>query len=621
MDDERRRQILQLYRAVLAQETTGRAATFLAGACGADAELRAALESLLAHQDSPEHFLEVPALEIAAQALSGSEAALTTPIEGRRLGAYRILHEIGRGGMGSVYLADRVDEAFHKRVAIKIVRPGLVDAQTIERFRQEREILAALDHPTIARIIDGGNTDEAVPYFVMDYVDGQPIDTWCDRHKAKVTQRLELFRAVCSGVQHAHDHLVLHRDLKPTNIFVTAEAGVKLLDFGIAKLLASDAVAGTSANTATATRVMTPAYASPEQVRGEPLSVTSDVYSLGVVLYELLTGHWPYRTHSRLHHEIARAICEEEPTVPSTVVGQVEDSLGEIGTTHPLTPETVSELRDGTPAQLRRRLEGDLDKILLKALDKDPARRYRSVEQFSEDVRLHLEGVPVAAREATYRYRAGTFIRRHPVGVVTAFLAMMALQVIGTTTVWEVRVKVPGPLTAGAVEVRPELLLMTYVALALLVAAVYFSRAHIMRFGSALVGSAVFSLLVVALPIAMRWRRFVVLKHSTQALMLYYTIYVLVGAIVALTGWRIARRFGWRGLAGFVAVVSIVGPIREQLYFTAARLMVVAPGRAPWIATSVTWACALLLSHAVMRLMAGPAQDDRLARSRSGTST
>ena len=224
MNDERRRQILQLFRAVLAQETTERAATFLAGACGADAELRAALESLLAHQDSAEHFLEVPALEIAAQALSGSEAALTTPIEGRRLGAYRILHEIGRGGMGSVYLADRVDEAFHKRVAIKIVRPGFVDAQTIERFRREREILAALDHPTIARIIDGGNTDEAMPYFVMDYVDGQPIDTWCDQHKANVTRRLELFRAVCSGVQHAHDHLVLHRDLKPTNIFVTAEA-------------------------------------------------------------------------------------------------------------------------------------------------------------------------------------------------------------------------------------------------------------------------------------------------------------------------------------------------------------------------------------------------------------
>ena len=173
-------------------------------------------------------------------------------MEDRRFGAYRILYEIGRGGMGSVYLADRVDQTFHKRVAIKIVRPGFADAEIIGRFRQEREILAALDHPTIARVIDGGSTDEGVPYFVMDYVDGQPIDTWCDQHKADVTRRLELFRAVCSGVQHAHDHLVLHRDLKPANIFVTADGGVKLLDFGIAKLLGSGAVLGTFVNTATA---------------------------------------------------------------------------------------------------------------------------------------------------------------------------------------------------------------------------------------------------------------------------------------------------------------------------------------------------------------------------------
>jgi eukaryotic-like serine/threonine-protein kinase len=344
MNAERRRQIAQLYRAVLAQDTADRA-TFLADACGADDELRETLESLLAHDYSAEHFLDVPELEgtthtgVASEGVAASEAAATTLMQDRRFGAYRILYEIGRGGMGSVYLADRVDQTFHKRVAIKIVRPEFRDAEIIGRFRQEREILAALDHPTIARVIDGGSTDEGVPYFVMDYVDGQPIDTWCHQHKADVTRRLELFRAVCSGVQHAHDHLVLHRDLKPANIFVTADGGVKLLDFGIAKLLGSGAVLGTFVNTATAMQIMTPTYASPEQVRGEPLSVTSDVYALGVVLYELLTGHWPYRTQSRLLHEVARAICEEEPTVPSIVIGQVDDARGQTGTTHPLTPE------------------------------------------------------------------------------------------------------------------------------------------------------------------------------------------------------------------------------------------------------------------------------------------
>ncbi len=614
MAAERWQQISQLYHALCARDRTGRT-EFLADACGGDSDLRETLESLLAHQGSAEHFMDVPALEIAGQMLSGSEMASTTRMEGRRFGAYRILRELGRGGMGSVYLADRVDEVFHKRVAVKIIQPGPAAGTIIERFRQEREILAALDHPTIARVVDGGNTDDGAPYLVMDYVDGQPIDTWCDQHKADVTRRLELFRAVCSGVQHAHDRGVLHRDLKPTNIFVTAEGGVKLLDFGIAKLMASDAVPGTPpATTATATRAMTPRYASPEQVRGERLSVTSDVYALGVVLYELLTGHWPYRTHSHLLHEITRAICEEDPVVPSTAVAEVPQRLDEIGTTHLLTPQTVNEVCEATLARLRRRLEGDLDKILLKALDKDPARRYRSVEQFSEDVRRHLEGLPVTAQEATFRYRAAKFTRRHRVGVVSTFLAMTALQMVGLTTTWEIRVKVPSPATAAVIELRPELLLMTYLSMALMVAAVYLSRAHLMRIGSALLGGAVFSLLVVALPIAMRWRRFVVVEHSTEALLLCCTIGVLIGAILALTGWRLERRFGRRGLAGFVVVVSIVGPIRERLYLTAAHVLIVAPGAGPWITASLTWVCALLLSYATMRFIAGPARDDRLAR-------
>jgi serine/threonine protein kinase len=604
--------------------------SFLAEACREDQSLRANVEALLAGDERANAagdplavdparalFPDVPTLDVATQTRADSEAAPATPMEGRHFGAYRILHEIGSGGMGSVYLANRVDETFHQRVAIKIVRPGFADAKITGRFRQEREILAALDHPTIARLIDGGSTDEGVPYFVMEYADGQPIDAWCDRHKADVTRRLELFRAVCSGVQHAHDHLVLHRDLKPANIFVTADGGVKLLDFGIAKLLAQPAFPGASTNTGTAMRVMTPRYASPEQVRGEPLSVTSDVYTLGVVLYELLTGHWPYRTQSRLLHEVTRAICEEEPTVPSTVVDQVDQVPSDTETPHPLTPEMISAVREGAPVRLRRRLEGDLDKILLKALAKDPVRRYRSVEQFSEDLRRHLEGMPVAAREDSYWYRASKFVRRHPVGVAAAILIAIAQQFSFMTTVWEFRVKVPAAAAAGAaVDVRPELVAYTYLVLALLVGAAYVSRAQTLRVAGSIVGGAIFSLFVTVVPISMGWRRFVPLEHSVQALWLLCAICIPFGAILALASWRIARRFGWRGLAAFVIVASIGAPIRERLYLSAAHLMVVAPGAVPGIAYTLSWACALLLSHSIMRLMAGPAVDDRLARRR-----
>src|SRR5207248_236370 len=231
-----------------------------------------------------------------------------------------VLREIGHGGMGTVYLALRDDDVVQKQVAIKVVRAGAGEADVLRRFRQERAILASLDHPAIARLIDAGSTEEGLPYFVMDYVDGEPIDTWCDRHKLNVTERLKLFRAVCSGVQYAHQHLVVHRDLKPANILVTAEGEVKLLDFGIAKLVDREATPMDRAATETLIRRMTPEYASPEQVRGEPIHTASDVYALGVVLYELLTGHRPYRMRSYLMHEVERVICEEEPTRPSVVV-------------------------------------------------------------------------------------------------------------------------------------------------------------------------------------------------------------------------------------------------------------------------------------------------------------
>ena len=603
--------------------------SFLAEACRGDQSLRANVEALLAGDEredfamdplavdpARELLLDVPAVDTATRTDSGPEAAPATPMDGRRFGAFRILREIGTGGMGSVYLADRADETFHQRVAIKIVRPEFADAELTVRFRQEREILASLDHPAIARLIDGGCTDEGVPYFVMEHVDGQPIDTWCDRHKADVTKRLELFRAVCSGVQHAHDHLVLHRDLKPANIFVKADGRVKLLDFGIAKLLARGAFPVSSANTGTAMRVMTPRYASPEQVRGEPLSVTSDVYAPGVVLYELLTGRWPYRTQSGLLHEVTRAICEEEPTVPSAVVDQVDRARSDTPTMHSPTPEMISAVREGAPATLRRRLEGDVDKILLKALAKDPARRYRSVEQLSEDVRRHLEGMPVAARGDSYWYRANKFVRRHPVAIAAAILIAIAQQFSFMTTVWEFRVRTAAVTVGGAVDIRPELVAYTYLSLALFAGAAYVSQAQTLRAASSIVGGAIFSAFVTAIPISMGWRRFVHLEHSTQALWLLYAIGVPFGGILALAGWRIARRLGWLGLAAFVIVASIGFPIRERLYLSAAHLMVVVPGTVPWIAYTLSWACALLLSHSIMRLMAGRAVDDRLARRR-----
>jgi hypothetical protein len=251
----------------------------------------------------------------------------------------------------------------------------------------------------------------------------------------------------------------------------------------------------------------------------------------------------------------------------------------------------------------------------LKALAKDPARRYRSVEQFSEDVRRHLEGMPVTAREDSYWYRASKFARRHPVGIAAAILIAIAQQFSIMTTVWEFRVKVPAAAATGAaVDVRPELVAYTYLVLALLVGAAYVSRAQILRVTSAIAGGAIFSVFVILIPISMGWRRFVPLEHSTQALWLLYTIGIPFGAILALASWRIARRFGWHGLAIFVFVASIGGPIRERLYLSTAHLMVAVPGTLPWIAYTLSWACALLLSHSIMRLIAGDARDDRLAR-------
>ncbi|HXI91094.1 MAG TPA: protein kinase, partial [Blastocatellia bacterium] len=296
----------------------------------------------------------------------------------------------------------------------------------VRRFLSERQILANLDHPNIALLLDGGTSDEGLPYFVMEYIEGHAIKDYCDARRLATDERLRLFREVCSAVHYAHQNLVIHRDIKPGNILVTDDGTVKLLDFGIAKLLAAGP--GSHDTTQVAMRVMTPDYASPEQARGDPITTASDVYSLGVLLYELLTGHRPYRITGSSPVDIIRAICEREPDRPSTAVARVETiPTGDGDTTVTVTPESVSKARGSQPDKLRRELEGDLDNIVLKAMRKEPHRRYASAQQFSEDISRYLDGRPVIARKDTFGYRATKFIHRHKTGVAVAVLVAIAL--------------------------------------------------------------------------------------------------------------------------------------------------------------------------------------------------
>ena len=383
---------------------------FLESACSGDRALRQEVDSLIAsHERARTDFLELGAF---APAVAGGASAAAESLAGKRIGAYQIVEEIGAGGMGSVYRATRADDQYRKQVAIKLVRGGLGDAFRRQRFRAERQILANLDHPNIARLVDGGALEDGQPYVVMEYVQGQPIDQFCDSREWSLSARLRLFRTVCSAVTYAHQHLVIHRDLKPANILVTEAGEPKLLDFGIAKILDADAASGTGNATVTELRLMTPEYASPEQVRGEPMTTASDVYSLGVVLYGLLTGQRPYPGSSRVPHEIAQAVCEAQPEKPSTAIYRAD---------------AAASPPRGNKEKLRRRLRGDLDNIVLKALRKEPERRYASVEQFSEDIRRHLKGLPVLARPDTFWYRGGKFVNRHKAAVLAAALAIAAL--------------------------------------------------------------------------------------------------------------------------------------------------------------------------------------------------
>lgn len=384
---------------------------FFSRNCNGDEELRREVESLLNSHAEARTFIDQRSLFFSPETFEGIATAITP---GHLIGQYRMVRELGRGGMGAVYLAQRADEQFEQWVAIKLIKRGMDTDSVLRHFRNERQILASFDHPNIARLFDGGTTADGLPYFIMEYVEGVPIDEYCNAHILSINARLKLFLQVCAAVSYAHRHTVIHRDIKPSNILVTSDGSPKLLDFGIAKILHP----GHDVKplmTATGVRPMTPEYASPEQVRGEPVTTASDVYSLGVVLYELLTGASPYKFTSHAQRDLERAITEQEPTRPSTTMSRDDKSAN----------------------SNQRSLRGDLDNILLMALRKEQTRRYQSVEQLSEDIRRHLEARPVLARKDTVGYRAAKFVRRNRAATAAAVLFLVVLIGGLVATTWQ----------------------------------------------------------------------------------------------------------------------------------------------------------------------------------------
>ncbi|NBC15798.1 MAG: protein kinase [Bacteroidetes bacterium] len=429
MDAARWQQVKAIFQEALERPPSERGA-FLEDACGGDQELLAEVQSLLVSDEHAEGFLDVPALD-------PEEEDEHDPFIGMQVGVYRLRSLLGRGGMGAVYLGERVEGDFEQQAAIKLIHAGLRSPELRRRFHTERQVLARLQHPNIARLLDGGVTEDGVPYIVMEHVDGLPLTDYCDLHCLDTDARLDLFLTVCDAVRYAHRNLIVHRDLKPRNILVDTEGRVKLLDFGIAKLL--DEEPSAEGPVTTGLRVMTPEYAAPEQVRGEPVTTATDVYALGIVLYEVLTGQRPYRLSSSAPSEIERVICGTDPARPSTMITRAA-SADDPPTTRPVTPEEIGAARSTAPDRLRRRLTGDLDVICLKALRKEPGRRYASAEQLADDLRRHLDGLPVTARPDTLRYRATKFIQRHKVGVVAATLVILALVGGIVATAWQARV-------------------------------------------------------------------------------------------------------------------------------------------------------------------------------------
>ncbi len=399
--------------------------------CGEDEDLRREVENLLEFEQPEADLLESDVVAAVLQNDSSIKNLL-----GKRIGNYKISGELGSGGMGTVFLGERVDGEFRQIVALKLIKRGMDSDAVLRRFYNERQILASLEHPNIARLVDGGTTEDGLPYFVMEYVEGANILDYAAAKNLKLEERLKLFREICAAVSFAHQNLIVHRDLKPSNILITRDGKTKLLDFGIAKLLKSDA----ENQTATQNFIFTPEYASPEQVRGEKLTTATDIYSLGVILYELLTGRRPYRTGSKSIAEIIKSVCETEPERPSSVISYQLSVISKNSTNQNSAQRTTDNEPETNPKpkiQNLKSLKGDLDNIILKALRKESDRRYSSVEQFSEDIRRHLEGLPVTASKDSWNYRAGKFLRRNRISV--GFAALVLIVLIGgiSGTTWQ----------------------------------------------------------------------------------------------------------------------------------------------------------------------------------------
>lgn len=394
---------------------------FLSKSCGDDEALRREVEELLSFEENDADVLEKDALSSVFEDNSAKD------LIDKQIGNYKIIGELGKGGMGVVYLAERADGEFEQKVALKLIKRGMDSDAVLRRFINERQILASLEHPNIAHLIDGGTTSDGVPFFVMEYVEGETITQYAEVKNLSLEERLNLFRQICAAVSFAHQNLVIHRDLKPSNILITKDGKVKLLDFGIAKLLK---VETDDAVTATQMHVFTPEYASPEQVRGEKLTTSTDIYSLGVILYELLTENRPYKTESKNISEIIKVVCESEPTAPSRAISDFRfkiSDLRETESSNKLTAGNESKTNHKSQILNPKSLRGDLDNIILKALRKETERRYSSVEQFAQDIRRHQEGLPVTASADTWSYRASKFLQRNKIAAAAAALILITL--------------------------------------------------------------------------------------------------------------------------------------------------------------------------------------------------
>ena len=385
----------------LVDEGAGDRAARLASVCGDDAELRSSVESLL-NSDARREDALLHAIGEAAESLLEDHR---DRLIGTRVGPYRVVSILGHGGMSTVYRGERDDSQYQQTVAIKVLQHATLHPRLRSRLHSERHILATLDHPSIARLIDSGDLEDGTPYLVMEHVDGESIDTYCDSRTLFVRERLELFVKVCAAVQYAHRHLVVHRDIKSSNIFVTVDGTPKLLDFGIAKLLAPESLSHTLPVTRLQERILTPENAAPEQVLGRPITTATDIYSLGVLLYQLLTGRSPYRLLSYSQLQLERAICMDDPARPSQMV------IAKVNGEKDADRSRISDRRGLSPQRLRARLSGDLDAIVAMAMRKEPDRRYPSVEALADDLNRHLLGQPVLARHGDWRYNAAKFLR------------------------------------------------------------------------------------------------------------------------------------------------------------------------------------------------------------------